>query len=116
LKYKHITPYFIPVINTTLDVCEFLNGTQSNLATRWFFNQSLASFSKDFIHPCPHEGLVAVYNVSGDPKMVQISKFFAGTYLAIIRMFDELDDNIITMFHESLLTTVPDKNVAEKRI
>jgi hypothetical protein len=108
LKYRDITPYYIPVINITLDFCGFVDGAESNIATRWWFDFATSRLPKASIHPCPYFGVTEFPNVYLDPTKVMISQFFMGTYLATCRFFDEEDENMLTIVHRSLLRTIHD--------
>jgi Protein of unknown function (DUF1091) len=93
---KSITPYFNSVINSTLDLCEFVNGTQSNLVTKYFIGIFTKSLPPGFVHPCPYSGEFKLNNISLNlvPESMQ---FLTGTYKSIMRYFDDKDDNIITV-------------------
>jgi Protein of unknown function (DUF1091) len=108
LQYRDITPYYIPVINVTLNVCEFLEGSASNVATRWFFDFATSSLPKNVLHPCPYYGVTEFKNIYFDPAKLMISQFFMGTYVANFRVFNDDDENIYTIVHTSFLRTIHD--------
>jgi Protein of unknown function (DUF1091) len=95
---KSITPYFNSVINTTLDLCEFVNGTQSNLATKFFIDILAKSLPPGFLHSCPYFGEFKLNNMSLN-EVPQTMQFLTGTYRSIARIYDSKDDNIITSMH-----------------
>jgi Protein of unknown function (DUF1091) len=109
LQLKSITPYFNSVINTTLDLCEFVNGTQSNLATKFFIDIFTKSLPPGFVHPCPYSGELKLNNISMN-LVPQSMQFLTGTYKANIRYFDDKDDNIITV-----IPIIEVKDVREKQ-
>lgn len=95
LQMNTITPYYSSVINTTLDICAFFNGTSSNIATKWFLSTFAQSFPAEFIHPCSLIGEIKAYNLSFNEFPQQL-QFLTGTYKAFTKFYDDKDDNIIT--------------------
>ena len=52
LTYKYLTNSQRSIINSTLEICEFLNGTTSNPVFKW-----IVGFMKNFdqmLHTCPY--------------------------------------------------------------
>jgi hypothetical protein len=92
----------------TVNICEFLGGSTSNIATRWWFDFVTSSLPANLLHPCPYYGLTEFKNIYFDPTKVMISQFFMGTYVANVRMFDEYDENVFTIVHKSFLRTIHD--------
>jgi hypothetical protein len=95
---KYLTQNYIYVLNVTLDVCGFLNGTDSNIATKFFFNAFASSLPAGFVRPCPIIGELKAYNLTLN-AISQAIQFMAGSYRVITRFYDEKDDNIITTNH-----------------
>jgi hypothetical protein len=95
LQMKTLTPYYNSVINTTLDLCEFTNGTQTNLATKFTVDILSKSFPPGFLHPCPYFGEFKLNNISLNltPELMQ---FLTGTYKSSMKYYDDKDDNIVT--------------------
>jgi Protein of unknown function (DUF1091) len=92
-----ITPYYTTIINSTLNLCKFMNGTDNNNPImKWIVDSISEKLSKDLIHPCPYVGRVAAYNVSFTFTGFT-TQFLRGRYKIFTRVFDEDDDNIITM-------------------
>jgi hypothetical protein len=89
-----------------VNICEFLNGTQDSIVTKWYFGQFGSSLPKHLMRPCPHLGIESTANVSLDLNNILVSHFFPGTYVANVRFYDELDDNVFTMRHESVFQTI----------
>lgn len=98
IQMKSITPFYNSVINTTLDICGFLNGTSKNIATKWFFDIMTSSFPPGYIHPCPYIGELKGTNLTLNVTP-QTPQFLLGTYKALLRYFDDKDDNIISSLH-----------------
>lgn len=95
LSHREITPYYNSVLNTTIDVCGFFNGTVVNPATKWFFDTIAKTFPK--FPPCPIVDEFKVYNLSIN-TFSYMFQFLVGNYRAIMRSYDENDENIITMY------------------
>lgn len=92
-----ISPYYSTVINSTIESCKFLNGSDTNLIAKFMIDVAAASLPKDIFHPCPYVGSFKVSNVSF-VKTAIASQFLKGRYKAIVRLFDEIDSNIVK-FH-----------------
>jgi Protein of unknown function (DUF1091) len=109
LQMKTLTPYYNSVINTTLNLCEFVNGTDNNVATKYFIDLYSKSLPPGFVHPCPYFGEVKLNNISVNaaPQSIQ---FLTGIYKCKTRFFDDKDDNIITALHEIELKDVKERN------
>ena len=80
-----------------MDLCGFLNGTDKNIATKWLIGQFTKSLPKGSFHGCPYKS-VKFYNMTTDVNSM-MSAFTHGTYRATVRMYDNEDENIITMFY-----------------
>jgi Protein of unknown function (DUF1091) len=105
---KTLTPYYNSVINTTLNLCEFLNGTQSSIARKYFLDMFKKSLPIGFLHPCPYFGEVKLINMPMN-LVPQSTQFLTGTYRSFVKFYDDKDDNIIR------LTTVSEaKDIREK--
>jgi hypothetical protein len=90
-----ITPYYTTIINSTIDVCKYLNGTLGNPILKWLVNEVSDNLPKQYIHPCPFIGRVKVYNITFAGHIA--GQFLRGRYKAVARSFDDQDDNIITL-------------------
>lgn len=95
MQHRSITPYFNSVINTTFNVCQFLNGSDKNLMAKFVLSIVLKSLPAGFIHECPYVGTFAATNVSLE-KVSELSSFLGGRYRVINRFFDRKDANIFT--------------------
>lgn len=103
---------FSPVIRTTVKLCDFLRGADTNVAFQWLLDFYRESFPKGLLHPCPYQSLSA-YNVSVDTKLF-VSNNLKGIYRANLRIFDDEDDNIVTWIQEFELYLVNDKRLNSK--
>lgn len=97
LQHRSITPYYNSVINVTMDICGFFNGTDQNMAIKWLVGQYKASLPKGFLQPCPFKEIKA-YNLTTDMNSL-MSNFFRGNYRAALRFYDDIDDNIFSTFY-----------------
>jgi Protein of unknown function (DUF1091) len=107
-EIKHgggITPYYHTFINSTVHFCETLNGTDSNPIANWAIEAISHAVPKGFFHPCPYIGQFTVRNVSIATVPV-FSQFLSGRYKTFIRVFDESDDNILTLQLETEMKTL----------
>lgn len=77
-------------------ICEFFDGSNKNVASKWFFDLYSKSLDKSIIHPCPFSGELKSYNITADSNLLK-STFFTGQYRSSLRFFDEFDDNIFTL-------------------
>jgi Protein of unknown function (DUF1091) len=86
------------LINSTLDICGFFNGTQNNPLSNFFFNAFKDSLPKGLFQPCPIKGEYKALNMTlnGISQMMQV---LAGSYRTITRFYDEKDENLITTNH-----------------
>lgn len=91
-----ITPYFTTIINSTVQVCQFLNGTDRNPVLKWIIDAITETIPEGFIHPCPYFGRLQAFNVSLSGEGVP-TQFVKGHYKTFFRFFDEKDENIITL-------------------
>jgi Protein of unknown function (DUF1091) len=95
---RTLTPYYNSVINTTLDFCEFTNGSSKNIAVRWFLGMFQKSLPVGFLHPCPYFGEIRFSNCTiGD--FIEAPQFLTGLYKCTTRIFDRKDENILTVKH-----------------
>jgi hypothetical protein len=99
VQMKTLTPYYNSVINTTLDICEFVNGTSKNLATKWFFDIMKTTLPPGLFHVCPYVDEMKAYNMTLNEDYHEASQFLVGSYRSITRFFDGKDENIITVKH-----------------
>lgn len=72
-----------------------MNGTESNVATKWFFGKMVKYFPPGFVHPCPWFGELKGLNFSINTSP-ETPQFLAGTYRILSRYFVDVDDNILT--------------------
>lgn len=96
VRHKTVTPYYTSVINSTLDICGFLNGTTSNIALKFFFGQFSATAPKGLLHPCPFFGELMAYNISYNINILN-AIHIPGTYMTKSHFFDDKDSNIFTL-------------------
>lgn len=92
-----ITPYYSTIINTTVSLCQFLDGSKSNVFLDWILSIIGETLPKNFIHPCPYIGVIKAYNVTLAANSV-FPQFLKGRYKEKLRLFDELDENVVTFF------------------
>jgi hypothetical protein len=85
------------MINVTMDICGFLNGTSNNIATKWLFGQYINSLPKGALHSCPYQTL-KLYNMTTDMGAL-MSTFPFGIYKALARFYDDVDDNMFTLIY-----------------
>jgi len=90
-----LTPYFNSVINTTGDLCAYVNGTDRNPAIKWMINMIGDSLPKGFIHACPYYREFIAYNAT--LKLApEMTVFLLGSYRLSGRIFEKMDENIFT--------------------
>jgi hypothetical protein len=86
------------IINTTVEICEVLNGTSNHPATKFFLEVSNNLLSQNLLHHCPYQGHYKFFEIAlGSRNPVISSAFRVGFYYTIIRFFDTLDANILTI-------------------
>jgi hypothetical protein len=85
------------MINVTMDVCGFLNGTSNNIATKWLFGLFLKSVPKGAFHACPYKSL-KLFNMTTDAGAL-MSPFPLGIYKSITRFYDDEDENMFTAIY-----------------
>jgi hypothetical protein len=98
LEVKHgsgITPYYTTIINSTFELCKFLNGTDPNPVAKLIVDAVSLTVPKGVLHPCPFENQFKVSNVSIASRGVLL-QFLKGRYKIFIRVFDEKDSEIVT--------------------
>jgi hypothetical protein len=93
-----ITPYYTTIIDSTANVCNFLAGNDKNLVAKWMMDSIRDSSPPGFFHRCPYDTFKA-FNVTIVSNAF-LSQFIPGRYKLLVRFFDDLDENIITMFIE----------------
>ncbi|CAH1733837.1 unnamed protein product [Chironomus riparius] len=102
LTYKYLTNSQRSIINSTLEICEFLNGTSANPVFKW-----IVGFMKNFdqmLHACPYTGNLIFKDLSVDIKQF-VSAFPSGVYMTIMKFFDDVDENIMTLkFSQDLIS------------
>lgn len=98
MKHRTTTPFFNTLINTTMNLCSFLNGTDQSVAVKWMMNSITKKLGNDLIHPCPYFGEFKITNLT--VVNAQSAQFLLGRYRVTIRIFDDLDENILTAIHE----------------
>jgi hypothetical protein len=86
-----------------MDLCGFLNGTDEGPIVKWLVGMIRNSFPKNLLHPCPYIGEVKVYNLTMEVQPV-LSQFLVGRYRSFFKIYDDQDDNILTMNLEWELT------------
>ncbi|CRK94397.1 CLUMA_CG007904, isoform A [Clunio marinus] len=101
MKHRTLTPYYNTVINNTIEFCGFLNETDKNALSKWLFASIFKTIGKRNLHPCPYSGPIRIVNMTVENEMS--AQFLKGQYKILFTMFDEIDDNIITIIHETEL-------------
>lgn len=105
-RSSSFSPYYSVFINSTFDVCRFMNGTENNLIMKLLFKLAEDTLPKQFIHPCPYHELIEGYNITAVPKN-ELVQFLNGYYRIIARIFNIFDDNIITITAAGEIVNVP---------
>lgn len=95
MKYRTLTPYYNTVINTTIDVCSYLNGTMNNILASAFYDAFSKTVPKEYIHPCPYFGYYVATNLTPSTNAMAL-QFLSGKYQVTARFYDDIDDNIFT--------------------
>ena len=80
-----------------MPMCSFFNGTDKNLVATWIVDSIKDSLPEGLLHPCPYFGTFKALNVSLASNTF-MSQFLKGRYKALLRWFDDTDENIITHF------------------
>jgi hypothetical protein len=63
MSYKTTTsPNYRTIINATVDVCGYLNGTNSNPLGKWYFGILRESLPENLLHPCPYTVRKLIFN------------------------------------------------------
>jgi hypothetical protein len=96
------TRFYNLVFNLTINICEFLNGTDNNMAGKWFLSTMSRTFPPGLLHPCPYSGPFRAFNVSPDVSP-EMAAFLLGYYRMSVKVFDNLDENIVTFQSDSEL-------------
>jgi hypothetical protein len=60
------------------------------------------TFPPDLLHPCPYNGLFNAFNVTPDISS-EMATFMTGYYRMKIRVFDDIDENIVTFLTDTEL-------------
>jgi hypothetical protein len=82
------------MLNTTINACKFLNGSEKNPLADWFINYALPTFAdRKHFHPCPYieEDVILV------PTKIPFTNLIRGKYNFIMRIFNQKDSEIITI-------------------
>jgi hypothetical protein len=99
LEIKHgsgFNPYHNTIVNSTVKMCRFLNGTENNPVADWFLDIVSDTLPEGFLHPCPYFGEFKMMNLT--IKITPLAaQFLKGSYDTTARLFDKRDDNIITL-------------------
>jgi Protein of unknown function (DUF1091) len=90
------------VFNFTMDLCDFLNGTDSNIVGNWLIKTMSRTLPAGLLHPCPYSGPFRAFNVSPDVSP-EMTAFLAGYYRMESKIFNNLDKNIVTFHMDSEL-------------
>lgn len=94
IEYRSpLTPYFTTIINSTVNLCAFLNGTDSNPIAIAFKPAVEASIPASYIHACPYYGYHSLNNVTIEVNQIAM-QFLSGKYRTTIIVFDNKDDLI----------------------
>jgi hypothetical protein len=99
VEFNHgsgLNPYHNTMINSTVKMCRFLNGTENNPLAQWFLDVVSDSFPVSLVHPCPYFGEYKMQNVTFGIASTT-AQFLKGSYEIKVRYFDKQDDNIITL-------------------
>lgn len=98
VQHKRLSIHYTPVFNVTVDVCRFLNGTDSNPAFKFLLDTYSQTLTKRAIRPCPYIGNFSANNMTFEVNAIS-EKFVQGTYKSVLRFFDSEDDNLFTFLH-----------------
>lgn len=97
IRASTVSPHYSVVINSTVGVCSFLNGTDRKSPLMSFIYQLIErTFPQELLHPCPYIGAFEMKNVSILPNR-NLAQFLGGYYKLNVRMFDEKERNICTI-------------------
>lgn len=91
---------YTSIINTTIPICSFLNGSEGNVALKWVLDLHRETLPPGFIHACPYIGIFAAYNLTIIPSP-WMPQFYTGEFMSSLRIFDDDDDNIFTFLSEN---------------
>lgn len=114
MQHRYITPFYSPILNVTIDVCEFLSGVNTNIATKWWFDMISEALPPGVLHECPYLGVSKFENIYVNASQFLISQFFVGNYKSTMTFFDDQDENGFTIFHDFLLSAVNDGKKKKK--
>jgi len=96
LSHSTTTNSYRSVINTTIDVCSFLNGTEANVATKWIIDQLKESIGSRFFHSCPYFGRYDLIDIQlGSGPLHNILP--TGRYKTVMYFYNSYDSNIFTL-------------------
>jgi hypothetical protein len=83
------------LVNNTLEVCSFLNGTDRNPIGKWIMDQVSGSLPAEYIHPCPYFGFMKWnFTLKGSKGITFMVK---GDILSTLHVYDVKDSNIFTL-------------------
>jgi hypothetical protein len=91
-----LNPYHNIVINSTINICKVLNGTDNNPVAKWLIDMLSDALPVGLLHPCPYFGEFKMENVTLRTTLTAL-QFLKGTYTTIVRLFDKQDENIATL-------------------
>lgn len=91
------SPFFTVFINTTVDFCRFMNGTDNNNPVMWWiYNMISKTVPQKMLHHCPYHGIFEAMNLTLVPNS-RVVQFLRGYYRTFIRFYDGKDENILTI-------------------
>lgn len=96
VEHRTTTPYFSTMIDATVDVCGFLNGTADNVLAKWFMAAISRTFPAEYLHPCPYFGYYVLRNITVEVPKVAL-QFLAGNYRTTALFFDNQDEMIFKL-------------------
>jgi len=82
------------IINVTMRMCSFLNGTIRDPASKWIITKLKKSFKPGFLHSCPYFGQINMADLSIETKGTSLL-FSTGFYSSNLLLFNKDDSNII---------------------
>ncbi|KAG5683500.1 hypothetical protein PVAND_012775 [Polypedilum vanderplanki] len=106
---QKISAYYRTIVNTTVDLCEFLSGSDKNKLLKLFYDVVIEYVPKELNHPCPFEGTINIYNISfANANLTDLQKLNLpdGFFKGIVRYYNKWDQNIISF---QLVVEITDK-------
>lgn len=92
-EHKTTTPYYTTIVDTKINVCAFLNGTDVNPIAKVFKTAIVGTMPPNYIHPCPYIGFYPIANLSIDVPDIGF-QFLLGKYRTTNLFTDDEDDLI----------------------